>query len=76
MQEYSALVSSCFVRQPALCDIDEYSAPLMDLPNEDLRSTFDVNVFGILKLTQAVAPHMAARKKGLIINIGSVSGIV
>lgn len=48
--------------------------PLMELP-EDLstwRSDFETNVFGTMKMTRAVVPHMVARKCGRIIMINSM----
>jgi len=44
------------------------------MPAERVFSTFDVNVFAILRMVRAVFPHMAARKSGTIVNIGSVAG--
>lgn len=38
------------------------------------QSIFDVNVFGLMRMTQAVLPHM--RGRGRIINISSVGGFV
>ena len=35
---------------------------------------YDANLFGPLRVAKAVIPHMAARKTGTIINIGSVMG--
>ncbi|XCI74661.1 MAG: SDR family NAD(P)-dependent oxidoreductase [Flavobacteriales bacterium] len=34
----------------------------------------DTNVKELLYVTKAVSPHMIDRKKGQIINIGSISG--
>lgn len=38
------------------------------------KQMFDVNVFGIINMIQAVLPEMRRRKYGRIINIGSISG--
>jgi NAD(P)-dependent dehydrogenase (short-subunit alcohol dehydrogenase family) len=45
-----------------------------DVPIEEARRQFDVNVFGLARLTQLVTPHMRARKSGRIINISSIGG--
>ncbi|GED54203.1 SDR family oxidoreductase [Brevibacillus borstelensis] len=38
------------------------------------REQFEVNVFGLICVTQAVLPHMRERQYGTIINISSISG--
>ncbi|MCH2043177.1 MAG: SDR family oxidoreductase [Saprospiraceae bacterium] len=53
--------------------------PLQLLPMEDFRWQFDVNVFGLLQVTQAFLPLLGAQKKcpfppGKIINMTSVAG--
>jgi NAD(P)-dependent dehydrogenase (short-subunit alcohol dehydrogenase family) len=40
------------------------------------RSVFDVNVFGLIRMTKAVLPHMRAQGGGRIINISSVLGFI
>ena len=45
-----------------------------DVPLAEARRQFDVNVFGLARLTQLVTPHMRAQKSGRIINISSIGG--
>jgi NAD(P)-dependent dehydrogenase (short-subunit alcohol dehydrogenase family) len=40
------------------------------------QQVFNVNLFGVLRMTKAVLPHMRARGGGRIINISSVLGIM
>ena len=42
----------------------------------ELRRIFDVNLFSALQLIGAVTPHMRYQGSGLIINIGSVAGLI
>jgi NADP-dependent 3-hydroxy acid dehydrogenase YdfG len=46
--------------------------PLAEVPLDAVRGLFETNVTGLLALTQAVFPHMAARHSGRVVNIGSV----
>jgi NAD(P)-dependent dehydrogenase (short-subunit alcohol dehydrogenase family) len=40
------------------------------------QNVFDINVFGLIRMTKAVLPHMRAQGNGRIINISSVLGLV
>ncbi len=55
------------------------SAPLMHVPLQEVRQTFDINVFGLLAVTQAFLPLLGARAgasnaPGRIVNLSSISG--
>ena len=50
--------------------------PLMDISQNALRQQFAANVFAPLELVQRIAPVMKAQGKGVIVNIGSISGLV
>ena len=41
-----------------------------------VQALFDVNLFGVMRMTNAVLPSMRARGGGRIINIGSILGLV
>ena len=50
-------------------------APTADISEQLLRDSFGVNVFAPLLLTGAIAPAMAQRGHGAIVNIGSITGL-
>ncbi|MEZ4369578.1 MAG: SDR family oxidoreductase [Polyangiaceae bacterium] len=50
--------------------------PLLEAPIEDLDRLFRTNVIGLISVSQAVFPHMAKRRSGRIVNIGSVVGVM
>ena len=47
-----------------------------EVPVERYAEIMDVNVYGIVRGVQAVAPQMRERGEGCIINIGSVAGVI
>ena len=50
--------------------------PVEDIPLDDARYQFEVNLFGLAHLTQLVLPHMRAQGSGRIVNVSSVGGRV
>lgn len=48
--------------------------PFLDTSMEDMRKVFDINVFGMIAVTQAFAPLLIS-SKGLVATIGSVNMI-
>jgi NAD(P)-dependent dehydrogenase (short-subunit alcohol dehydrogenase family) len=44
------------------------------VPIDEARRQFEVNVFGLARLTQLVLPHMRARGSGRIVNVSSIGG--
>ncbi|KAJ7675386.1 oxidoreductase [Mycena rosella] len=46
--------------------------PLIEQPMANVKATFDANTYGALRVAQAAFPHMATRRTGLLVNIGSV----
>jgi 3-oxoacyl-[acyl-carrier protein] reductase len=48
--------------------------PLAAFDDDDVRLVLDTNVTGVFNVCRAVVPHMISKRRGRIINIGSVSG--
>lgn len=51
-----------------------YMMPLLDAPLEAIKHNFDVNVFGLLAVTQAFFPLLRAAK-GIVVNQASIAGL-
>jgi len=51
-------------------------SPIIDVEIDRLRHQFETNVFAPLNLVKAVIGGMRARKKGKIVNLGSISGVL
>ena len=45
-----------------------------DVTIEEAKQQFEVNVFGLARLTQLVLPHMREQRSGRIINTSSMGG--
>lgn len=50
--------------------------PVEETPMNVMRAQFDVNVFGLHRLTQLVLPHMRQQGSGRIVNVSSIAGHV
>lgn len=50
-------------------------APLTEATEADFKFIFDVNVFGVFRVTQAFAP-MIIESQGRIVNVSSISGVL
>ncbi|KAK4749387.1 hypothetical protein SAY87_026836 [Trapa incisa] len=47
--------------------------PIAEVPLSSMQRTFETNVFGAMRLIQAVVPHMASGRKGTVANVGSIT---
>jgi len=54
----------------------ELRSSIEDASDEDVEKQFDTNVFGTLRVLRAVLPQMRARKRGTVVNLSSVAGLV
>ncbi|WP_213804332.1 oxidoreductase [Granulicella sp. dw_53] len=43
---------------------------------DEFRPIFETNVFGLIRVTQALLPHFRARRSGHILNLSSIGGVV
>jgi NAD(P)-dependent dehydrogenase (short-subunit alcohol dehydrogenase family) len=50
--------------------------PALDVPEDEWRQVFDVNVHGLWSMSQIVARHLAAHGGGTIVNVGSISAAI
>ena len=44
--------------------------------DEEVKRNYETNVFGLLKVTRAVLPHMRRQRSGHVINFSSVGGLL
>jgi NADP-dependent 3-hydroxy acid dehydrogenase YdfG len=52
-----------------------YFAAIEEGENDQIRKLFDINVFGLCRMTRAVLPGMRQKRRGLIVNLSSLAGI-
>lgn len=50
-----------------------YTVPAMDIEFDEVQSTFDANVFGVMRMCKEFAP-LLIETKGTIVMIGSLAG--
>lgn len=51
-----------------------YFATQEEATIDEIRKMFEVNVFGLVRVSKAVIPHMRRAKSGLIVNVSSMAG--
>jgi 3-oxoacyl-[acyl-carrier protein] reductase len=49
--------------------------PFLEIEEEEWKKILDINLTGMFYVAQAVCRHMASRKKGVVINMGSKNGL-
>jgi len=52
-----------------------YLAAIEEGEDQEIRRMFEINVFGLARMTQAVLPGMRARRHGCIVNFSSIAGL-
>ena len=53
-----------------------WQRPFLEMSSVEFRDAFDVNVNGMFLVSQAVGRHMVERRRGKVINIGSLHSVV
>lgn len=53
-----------------------YVRKVLEIPNEEWNRTIAVNLTGMFYMVKAVAPMMQEKKRGKIVNIASISGLL
>lgn len=50
-------------------------ARLWEVPPEEFKRIWEVNVFGVFNVCRAFLPRMVARKKGVVVNVSTGAGV-
>ena len=53
----------------------DYTVPALDVDFDEVRLTFETNLFGVMRMCQEFS-SLLIRAKGTIVQIGSVAGII
>ena len=77
IQKFSASVRSKVEHLDLLINNAGYGqiGPAVEIPDKIWQKQFQVNLFGPAALVRELAPLMIAQESGMIVNIGSISGI-
>src|SRR5262245_19709011 len=54
----------------------ELRSSIEDATEEEVRRQFETNVFGAVRVLQAILPGMRERRSGTIVNVSSIAGLV
>jgi short-subunit dehydrogenase len=54
----------------------EVRGAIEDCDDDEVQAQFETNVFGLLRVVRAVLPQMRDRGAGVIVNVGSLAGVV
>ena len=75
-QQLAATITSEVGALDALVNNAGYGAtgPVETMALEQARAMFEVNVFGLIGLTQLLLPPMRQRRRGCIVNLSSIAG--
>lgn len=53
-----------------------YLGPIENFTVDEIKEQYETNIFGVLRMVKAVVPRMREKKKGMIINVSSINGLI